>query len=56
MTVLGVQGSPASVQLNGEDVGSLFAFDAASQKLSITGLDELTRDGAWAKEWTLTWS
>ncbi|KAI4600948.1 hypothetical protein KJ359_013111 [Pestalotiopsis sp. 9143b] len=56
VTVLGVQGSPASVQLNGEDVGSLFAFDAASQKLSITGLDELTQDGAWAKEWTLTWS
>lgn len=56
VTILGVTGSPSTVQLNGEDVGSVFAFDATSQKLSITGLGALTQDGAWAQNWTLTWS
>ncbi|KAK9416263.1 putative alpha-glucosidase [Seiridium unicorne] len=56
VTILGVQGSPAAVQLNGQDVGSLFAFDTEAQTLSITGLNDLTQAGAWSQEWTLTWS
>lgn len=56
ITILGVQNSPLAVQLNGQDVGSLCAHDAGFQKLHISGLDELTQDGAWAQGWTLTWS
>ncbi|KAI1850918.1 hypothetical protein JX265_007243 [Neoarthrinium moseri] len=56
ITVLGVEGNVSKVQLNDQDVGSVFAFDANAQKLSITGLHELTKDGAWGREWTLTWN
>ncbi|KAH6657173.1 family 31 glycosyl hydrolase [Truncatella angustata] len=56
VTVLGVQSSPSVVQLNGQDVGSLFAFDTEARKLSVTGLDGLTQDGAWGQDWTLTWT
>lgn len=34
----------------------MFAHDADAQKLQISGLDAFTQDGAWAQEWTLTWS
>jgi alpha-glucosidase len=56
VTILGIQGPISNVSLNGQDVGGVWALDASSNVLSITGLHSLTEKGAWDGEWTLTWA
>ena len=53
VTVLGVQAAPENVTLNGVGVG--FAYDAASQVLSVRGLQNMTTQGAWCGDWVLGW-
>jgi alpha-glucosidase len=56
-TIWGLAQEPNSVKLNGQDVGaSNVAWNATSMALSVTGLNGLTSSGAWAGNWSLSWS
>ncbi|KAI4099771.1 MAG: hypothetical protein LQ339_005793 [Xanthoria mediterranea] len=56
VTVLGVQNAVGNVTLNGASVGGeKVQFNESSQALVVTGLEELTRGGAWAQDWVLSW-
>jgi alpha-glucosidase len=65
VTILGVQSAPSTVTLNGVQVGgsngsyggntASVNYDSTSKVLGIKGLENLTSDGAWAQDWTLTW-
>ncbi|KXS96637.1 hypothetical protein AC578_6907 [Pseudocercospora eumusae] len=55
VTVLGVQSEPSSVSLNGKTVSGV-NYNSTSKALSVTGLQNATTEGAWANDWTLTWS
>ncbi|PNS21638.1 hypothetical protein CAC42_997 [Sphaceloma murrayae] len=54
VTVLGVETKPENVTLNGE--GVMFDFDDGACKLSVSGLEAKTGQGAFAAEWTLSWT
>lgn len=59
VTVLGVAAgaSVGRVELNGRDVGSgSWSFDESRRVLAVTGLSELTAEGAWGGDWSLRWS
>lgn len=56
VTVLGVASKPSSVTLNGQTVSSGVAYNSSSQVLSLKGLQSATSSGAWAQDWTLSWS
>lgn len=57
VTVLGLDKAPGSVTLNGDALpSSSVAYDDTAKILSITSLDDLTKDGAWNADWTLSWS
>ncbi|SMY23307.1 unnamed protein product [Zymoseptoria tritici ST99CH_1A5] len=56
VTVLGVQSQPSAVTLNGQNVASGVAYNSTSKVLAVTGLQNLTSEGAWASDWTLTWN
>jgi alpha-glucosidase len=56
VTVLGVQSEPTAVALNGQNISSGVNYNSTSKALAITGLQNMTAEGAWANDWTLTWS
>lgn len=56
VTIMGVQSQPSSVKLNGQTVGQGFSYNSTSKVLAVTGLQNATSSGAWAKDWTLTWA
>lgn len=55
VTVLGVQGAVSRVTLNGVEVESGVSYNETSKALVITGLRDLTADGAWEQDWALKW-
>ncbi|USW49247.1 Putative glycoside hydrolase family 31, galactose mutarotase-like domain superfamily [Septoria linicola] len=55
VTILGMQSAPGMVALNGQNV-STSTYNSTSKVLSVTGLQNLTSEGAWKSDWTLTWS
>ncbi|KAI0004052.1 glycoside hydrolase family 31 protein [Xylariaceae sp. FL0662B] len=57
VTVMGTLGAVSRVELNGEaiDTGK-WELQHEGRVLEITGLDELTADGAWIRERVLSWS
>ncbi|KAI1074897.1 glycoside hydrolase family 31 protein [Whalleya microplaca] len=57
VTIMGAQGSVSRVELNGEEVGvDRWELQSENKLLKVTGLDALTADGAWNREWTLKWA
>jgi alpha-glucosidase len=58
VTILGVQSAPTKVTLNGASIdGSVqIDYNSTNQVVCIKGLESLTEDGAWAKDWTLSWA
>lgn len=57
MTVLGVADKVSVVTLNNVTVPeSCHSYDANSKVLRITGLESLTKGGAWKAEWALKWT
>lgn len=55
VTVLGVQSQPRNVSFNGMALGSGVEYNAISKVLKVTGLQNATASGAWAKDWVLEW-
>lgn len=56
VTILGVSKEPSSVTFNGKKVASeSVAYNHKSKALAVSGLQELTKKGAWAKDWVLEW-
>ena len=56
VTVLGVQKRVSKVSLNGETIANKnFIYDIKSKALSVSGLEEVTRKGAWSADWVLKW-
>lgn len=56
VTILGVHKKPATVTFNNQTVPfSSVNYDAASNVLAITGLQQMTSNGAWSQSWTLKW-
>lgn len=56
VTVLGVASAPGNVTLNGAAVGEgAVRYNGTSQVLSVTGLKNMTAEGAWSGEWVLRW-
>jgi alpha-glucosidase len=55
ITVLGVQDAPKNVSLNGQVIASGVDYNATSKVLKVTGLQNATSSGAWAKDWVLEW-
>lgn len=56
VTVMGVQSKPSKVSLNGQQLNSSMSYDSSSKVLSLKGLQSATGSGAWAQDWTLSWS
>ncbi|KAI1334512.1 glycoside hydrolase family 31 protein [Xylariaceae sp. FL0016] len=57
VTVLGIQGQVTKVELNGFEVsGDSWSLNSTTHVLKVTQLDEMTADGAWKDEWSLSWS
>jgi alpha-glucosidase len=54
VTVLGVKSAPANVSFNDEAVP--FAYNVSSRVLKVQGLQNVTRMGAWAEDWSLKWA
>lgn len=52
---MGLQQPVTQVALNGVDIGQVWTFDEASRVLRVSGLNDLTKKGAWSQEWTLSW-
>ncbi len=56
VTILGVQSTVSNVSFNGMPVaGSCVKYDANSKVLTVTGLMNMTRMGAWAADWEFSW-
>ena len=56
VTILGVLGGVSKISLNGLAVpGSSFHYNESSKALTVTGLSNATRAGAWSKDWVLRW-
>ncbi|KAL8810111.1 MAG: hypothetical protein Q9200_002841 [Gallowayella weberi] len=56
VTVLGVQNPVSNVTFNGESVsGTSVRYNETSKALVVSGLEEVTRGGAWRNDWVLRW-
>lgn len=56
VTVLGVMTAPSAVTLNDEPVPvESVSYNATSKVLFVGGLQDLTKEGAWCKDWVLRW-
>ena len=55
VTVLGVASEPMNVTLNDQSVSN-FTYNSTSMALFVTDLANSTDQGAWAQNWTMTWS
>lgn len=57
VTVHGVQNCGSEVKLNGQAIdASRINFNQTSGLLKLSGLNDLTKGGAWQGSWTLSWS
>ncbi|KAI0450527.1 glycoside hydrolase family 31 protein [Xylaria acuta] len=57
VTILGVEGDVSGVMLGETKLGAdSWHFDPASRVLRVDGLETHTERGAWAADWTLSWS
>ncbi|KAF1985556.1 glycoside hydrolase family 31 protein [Aulographum hederae CBS 113979] len=56
VTVMGVQGGVGDVKLGGSIVGEGVEFEEEQGLLKISGLQNYTGDGAWMRDWILSWS
>lgn len=57
VTILGVHSTPTHVKLNDEAIdSSKFAYNATASTLKLSGLNDLTKDGAWQDSWVLSWA
>jgi alpha-glucosidase len=56
VTILGVSGGVGQVKLSGQTVdASKVNYDSSTSVLKLSGLNDLTKGGAWQGNWTLTW-
>ncbi|KAK3694555.1 putative alpha-glucosidase precursor [Podospora appendiculata] len=57
ITILGLSSAPSKVFLGGAALDSSYwAYSAASQSLSLKGLNGRFASGAWRSSWSLTWA
>ncbi|KAI1147086.1 glycoside hydrolase family 31 protein [Nemania diffusa] len=57
VTVLGVEGEVSEVTFGTTKLDEkLWHFDSSLPGIVVKGLDTLTQEGAWAADWTLSWS
>ncbi|KAI1765057.1 glycoside hydrolase family 31 protein [Hypoxylon sp. FL1150] len=57
VTIMGANGPISKVELNGEEVDAGgWTLESSGSVLKVKGLSSLTTGGAWADEWSLTWS
>ncbi len=56
VTIMGVASKPSSVTLSGHDCSQKMSYDSSTKVLKIIGLQSITSDGAWARDWKLSWS
>lgn len=57
VTVLGVPSMPLLVSFNDQAIATTqWAYDSTAAVLRVTGLNDLTADGAWNKDWVLGWA
>jgi alpha-glucosidase len=56
VTILGVSGGVGQVKLNGQtiDAGKI-SYESSNGVLKLSGLNDLTKGGAWQGDWTLSW-
>lgn len=56
VTILGVSGGVGQVKLSGTTIDAdKVNYNSTSSVLKLTGLNDLTKGGAWQGDWTLTW-
>jgi alpha-glucosidase len=55
VTVMGVAAAPGTATLNCQSVQSHASYNSSSRVLSLTGLNNFTRSGAWAQDLVLKW-
>jgi alpha-glucosidase len=56
ITILGVSGGVGQVKLSGQTIdASKVSYDSSTSVLKLSGLNDLTKGGAWQGNWTLTW-
>ncbi|KAL2316104.1 Alpha-glucosidase Agl1 [Schizosaccharomyces pombe] len=53
ITILGLSNPPNTILFNGQQLSD---YQYSDQTLSLTNLQDLTVDGAFSKNWTVTWS
>jgi alpha-glucosidase len=53
VTIMGVSGDVSGVTMNTKPTE--FRHDPRSEVLVVTGLEDVTAEGAWAQGWTLAW-
>ncbi|KAI9682323.1 MAG: hypothetical protein M1817_000377 [Caeruleum heppii] len=56
VTVMGISSPVSEVLLNGQALASGWTYDDNSQLLSISNLRDVTSQGAWTSDWTLSWA
>ncbi|CAO2658127.1 Nn.00g073870.m01.CDS01 [Neocucurbitaria sp. VM-36] len=57
VTILGVSACAAEIKLNGEAIEqSKVDYNQTSSVLKLSGLNDLTKVGAWKGSWTLSWN
>lgn len=55
VTILGVNQAPQNLSLNGQGLQG-WTYNDTSKAVAVTGLAGSTGQGAWAQNWTLSWS
>lgn len=53
--ILGVSHAPKHVRFNNHAIPDSVYYNSTSQVLTISHLQEITRNGAWQKDWVLEW-
>ena len=56
VTLMGVLNSVSKVSLNGNAITNGWSYNDSSKTLTITELNNLTINGAWSQDWSLSWS
>ncbi|KAI1432773.1 glycoside hydrolase family 31 protein [Xylaria sp. CBS 124048] len=57
VTLLGVEGHVSKVSFGKTELDSeSWHYNSTSGVLRVNGLDTFTKEGAWAEDWTLSWS
>ncbi|RFU25375.1 hypothetical protein B7463_g10963, partial [Scytalidium lignicola] len=56
VTILGVQSPVKGVLFNGGNITSGWSWNETSKVLDVQGLEGNSNDGAWSRDWVLSWS